>query len=77
MIERERLICTLIGYYIGENKNLVSGKELRIAVDQHLVNCNQTPMTVEENGLMQDLLDEIQISVLSKGINRKTRRLVK
>jgi len=75
-MERDRLICCLVGKFTAL-KPSITAEDLRIILDQHLMDCNITPLGTEPNDaeLMQDLLDETAISVLGQGINRKMRRI--
>lgn len=73
MIEREKLICMLVGWYTGKNPN-ISAIDLRISIDQHLIECNQQPLDKNDNELLDNLIAETIIKVLGSGINRKTRR---
>lgn len=74
-MERHNLICSLIGFYIAKKK-IQNANDLKIAVDNHLISHNMTPLGSEEGDdqLTQDLLDETIISVLSMGVNREQRR---
>lgn len=74
-MERDRLICCLVGRFTALEPNISSG-DLKIKIDQHLQECNLTSIGTEEGDveLLQDLLDETMISVLGAGINRKQRR---
>lgn len=74
-MERSRLICCLVGKYSALD-NTIKANDLRIKIDQHLEKFNMMPIGQEEGDeeLMQDLLDETIFSVLSAGVNRKTRR---
>ena len=76
-MERDRLICCLVGRYSTLNPS-INADDLRIKIDQHLAECNLTSLGTESNDkeLMQDLLDETIISVLGRGINRKMRRTI-
>jgi len=75
MIEREKLICCLVGRYSALNPN-ISGKDLQISIDQHLLKCNMLPLGKDDTDLLEQLLGETIISILLQGINRKTRRNV-
>ena len=74
-MERDRLICCLVGKYSALDKTM-DANDLRIKVDQHLQQFNMIPLGQEsgDEELMQDLLDETIFSCLAKGINRETRR---
>lgn len=75
MLEREKLICMLVGRYTAKNPN-IDAVGLRIQIDQHLIECHQPPLGIDDNDLLQELIDETIISVLGQGINRKTRRTI-
>lgn len=77
-MERERLICCLVGKFVTLDPSITS-QDLRIKIDQYLLESNLTGLGTEPNDidLLQDLLDETMISVLGSGINRKNRRMVK
>lgn len=74
-MERERLICCLVGKYSALD-NTIDAQDIRIKIDQHLQACNMSTLGMEkgDDELLQDLLDETIFSVLGAGINRKTRR---
>ena len=74
-MERDKLICCLVGRFVALQPSISSG-DLKIKIDQHLQKCNLTIIGSEEGDvdLLQDLLDETMFSVLGAGINRKTRR---
>lgn len=77
-MERDRLICCLVGRYTALEPR-INSQDLRIKIDNHLFECKLTPLGTEPNDteLLQELLDETMISVLGQGINRKTRRNAK
>lgn len=73
-MERDKLICCLVGLYCGQDKH-IQVADLKIKIDNHLIACNLVPVTTQEDAdLLQDLLDETIWSVLSKGVNRQMRR---
>ncbi len=74
-MERDRLICCLVGRYTALEPR-INSQDLRIKIDNHLFEYKLTPLGTEPNDseLLQELLDETMISVLGQGINRKTRR---
>jgi len=74
-MERDRLICCLVGKYSALDKTL-DAEDLRIKVDQHLQQFNMIPLGQEpgDEELLQDLLDETIFSVMAGGINRNYRR---
>lgn len=73
MIERSNLIAMLVGYSVANNKN-IDGSDLKIVLDNHLIKCHQQPLGKEDTELLQQVLDELIISVLGQGLNRKDRR---
>ena len=75
MIEREKLICMLVGYYTGKHPN-ATGIELSEYLDQQLIEANQTKLTKDDLDLLDSLLAETVIKVLGMGLNRKIRRSV-
>ena len=76
-MERDRLICCLLGKYTALQPN-ISPEDLRVKIDQHLIECQFTPLGTEhgDNDLLQDLLDETMFSVIGRGVNREMRRKV-
>ncbi len=76
-MERDRLICCLVGKYATIQPS-ITPEDLRIKIDNHLIECRLTPLGTEKNDeeLLQELVDEIAMSVLGMGINRKMRRNV-
>lgn len=65
----------LIGRFTAKNPK-IDGQDLRIQIDQHLLTCNLPILGVDDNELLQQCLDEVIISVLGSGFNRKQRRSV-
>ena len=76
-MERDRLICCLIGWYSALNPE-IKAEDLRIDIDEHLIKSKFTPLGTEPNDLelMQELLDETIMSIFGRRINRKMRRAV-
>lgn len=74
-MERDRLICCLVGKIAALDKN-ITADDLRIRIDQYLQECHFTPLGTEtgDTELLQDLLDETMMSVIGLGVNRKMRR---
>lgn len=72
--ERERLICFLAGFYMGQNLNNIEG--LAQKIEQHLINSNQPPLDKEDSEVFNELLAEQIYSVFTKHgyINRATKR---
>lgn len=75
MIEREKLICMLVGYYSAKHPN-TTGMDLTIYLDQQLIEANQPKLGKEDVELLDSLLAETMIKVLGSGINRKIRRSI-
>lgn len=73
-MERGRLICSLIGFFIAKHPNS-DANDLKIMVDNHLVECHLTPIGTEpeDTEILQDLLDEVSFSTLARS-NRSERR---
>jgi len=76
MMERDNLICMLIGWYSA--KNIYDDHmDIKIKVDNALSNAKFTPLGTEPNDLqlMDELLGETMMYVMGQGYNRKERRL--
>lgn len=75
-MERDRLICCLVGRYTALDSGITS-EDLRIRIDQHLADCHLTSIGTESSDLQlfEELLGETMISVMGQGYNRKQRRL--
>ena len=65
----------MVGWFSGKNPN-ISSTDLRISIDDSLFESKFTPIGTEPNDLqlLDELLAETMMSVMGKGINRKTRR---
>lgn len=74
-MERDYLICLLVGWFSGKNPN-ISASDLKIEIDNSLFESKFTPIGTEPNDLklLDELLGETMMSVIGKGINRATRR---
>lgn len=74
-MERSNLICMLVGWFTAKKPD-ITPDDLRIQIDQSLTDSKLTTLGTEPNDLqlLEELLGETMISVLGKGINRKTRR---
>ena len=74
-MERNNLICCLVGWYSAKNPN-ITADDLRITIDQHLTESQMSTLGTEDGDvqLMQDLLDETIFSVFGRHVNRKQRR---
>ena len=75
MMEREKLICMLVGYYTAKHPN-TTGEDLSIYLDQQLIEANQPKLGKDDIELLDSLLAETIIKVLGTGINRSQRRSV-
>lgn len=72
-MERNYLMCALIGKHIALNQN-IQGKQLRELIDEELLDSCMTPLGKEDDQFLSEILAEIMISVMGKGINRGQRR---
>ena len=60
--------------WVIQGKLGVSAKEARLILDQKLIEMNQPPMTKEELQYVLDLSDEISVTLMQMGVNRKKSR---
>lgn len=75
-IERNYLIMLLYGYYMCKFPNS-SGKDLMIYLDNHFITNNNPILTDKEKELVDDLFDQVWISLKIHGVNRQEiRRIV-
>lgn len=65
----------LYGYYMCKYPNS-SGRDLIINVDQHFTANNNPTMTDEEKKLVDDLYDEVWVSLKIDGVNRQDLRKI-
>ncbi len=74
-MERSNLICVLVGWFSAKNPG-IQGNDLKIEIDNSLIESKLTPLGTEpdDNQLLEELLGEVMISVMGKGVNRETRR---
>lgn len=74
-LERQRLICFLVGYYHGL-KQTVRAEDLIIQINDHLLECNQPQLDKEDTIVLQELVSEQMYLAISKHgyINRKQQR---
>jgi len=63
----------LIGYYVAKMQN-INEYDMQILIDQNLVRANYLPLNDQDKELIQELIDESSWFVISKGVNRETRR---
>jgi hypothetical protein len=75
-MERTNLICCLLGWYCGRNPNIL-GEDLKILIDQHLIQCNLGPLTTQDIALLEELLADQMVSVMGAGMNREMRRMLR
>ncbi len=74
-MERNFLICGLLGWYCAKDPHITS-EDLRIKIDQTLADSKFTPLGTEPGDLqlMDEVTAEFLMSVLGRGFNRKDRR---
>lgn len=77
-MERERLICVLFGR-ITASKPEIDALDLRIEIDNILSESKFTTIGTEPNDiqLLDELIAELQMSLMGRGYNRKDRRVGK
>jgi len=73
MMERNYLICALMGKFVEQNHS-ISAEDLRIKIDQALEISCMTPLGVGDMQLLDEVLGEVMISVLGAKVNRAQRR---
>ena len=69
------MVCTLVGYFIGLDKNIRS-EDLSIQIDEVLIASKFTALGKEDGDLqlLDELISELTMSVLGRWYNRKDRR---
>ena len=74
-MERNYLICSLLGWFCAKEPNL-NGSDLRIKIDQVLADSKFTPLGTEDTDiqLLDETTAELLMSVMGRGFNRKDRR---
>lgn len=74
-MERSNLICMLIGWHTATDHD-IDGADLKIKVDNSLINAHFTPLGTEPNDLqlIDELLGETMMYVMGQGYNRQQRR---
>jgi len=74
-MERDHLICCLFGR-ITASKPDIDSIDLRIELDNILMDSKFTPIGTETNDiqLLNELIGELQMSLMGRGYNRKDRR---
>lgn len=74
-IERNYLIMLIFGYYMHKYPDSL-GIDLIIHVDNHLIKNNNPILTDEEKKLVNDVHDQMWISLKIQGMNRKEIRRI-
>lgn len=74
-MERNWLICGLLGWFCAKEPNITS-ENLRIKIDQMLLESKFTPLGTEKSDLqlLDEMIGEFTMSVIGRGFNRKDRR---
>lgn len=74
-MERDHLICCLFGR-ITASKPDIDSQDLRIEIDNVLSESKFTTIGTEPNDiqLLDELIGELQMSLMGRGYNRKDRR---
>jgi len=74
-MERNHLICALLGWFSAKQKSL-DGPDLKIMIDQRLIECGFPPLGSEKDDhqLLLEMESELLMSVMGAGVNRKDRR---
>jgi len=74
-MQRDHLICCLFGR-ITASKQDITSDDMRIEMDQFLMESKFTPLGTEPNDLLllDELIGEVQMSLIGRGWNRKDRR---
>lgn len=72
-MERNWLICVLMGYISRDDPNII-GADLRIKIDNRLIDSGFTPLDENDLQLMGEVEAELLMSVIGSGHNRKDRR---
>lgn len=74
-MERNWLICAMIGYFVAKNPNITS-EDLRFRIDTFLFDSKFTPLGTEPEDmhLLDEMIGELTMSALGRGFNRQDRR---
>ena len=74
-MERNYLICGLIGNFCAKNQSIDS-LDLHVKIDQVLIDSGFTVLGSEEGDteLLDEMIGEFQMSLIGRGYNRKDRR---
>ena len=75
-MERNYLICMLIGQFIAKEGQSATSEKIKDYVDEALLKCCFTPLGREDGDLqlLDELIGETMMFVIGQGINRKQRR---
>jgi len=74
-MERNYLICSLIGWFCAKESS-IGGSDLKIKIDQVLADSKFTSLGTEDTDmqLLDETAAELLMSVIGRGYNRKDRR---
>jgi len=72
-LERNYLILVMYGYYMCKYPNS-SLKDSIIHLDNHFIAQNNSPLTDEEKKFVDDVFDQVWVSLKIDGLNRKNIR---
>ena len=74
-MERNYLICALVGYFAAKDKSL-DGLDLKIKIDQVLTNSGFPILGAEKDDtqLMMEMESELLMSLMGRKFNRNDRR---
>lgn len=75
MMERNWLICGMLGYFCGKEPRITSD-DLRYKIDEFLLASKFVPLGTEEGDLqmLDEMISELTMSALGRGFNRNDRR---
>lgn len=78
IVERTWLICAQLGWYCAKFPNIKS-EDLRIKIDQYLIDSKFTPLGTEDNDLtlLDEIIGELTMAAIGRGFNRADRRKTK
>ncbi len=74
-MERNWLICAMLGWYCARDKN-ISSQDLREKIDQFLLDSKFTPLGTEDGdlALLDEMIGELTMASIGRGFNRFDRR---
>lgn len=74
-MERNWLICAMLGWYCATEKN-ISSQDLREKIDQFLLDSKFTPLGTEDGdlALLDEMIAELTMATIGRGFNRQDRR---